>query len=233
MVLITGASKRLGKTIATTLAQHGFNTAIHYNKSKAEATSLVYDLNANYDVDAKAFKADLRKLKNIKDLINKIYKHYNRLDILINNAAIFLNSHFSEITEKMWDDTINTNLKSVFFLSKYASEKMLMNKEGIIINIASLGGLRPFLKSIPYSVSKAGVIMLTKCLAKTLAPDIRVNAIAPGTIDFGFEKINAEKKLLKGYTEDIEIARLVLHLINDYKHLTGQCIAIESGSLLT
>lgn len=232
VVLITGASKRLGKTIAIKLAKNGFNVALHYNKSKGDALKLSFELKKKFNIETRIFKADLRNIREIKELINKVYKHYNRLDAVINNAAVFLSSNLTKTTEKIWDDTLDTNLKSVFFLSKYASKKMLANEDGIIINISSLGGLKPFTKSIPYSVSKAGLIMLTKCLAKALAPKIRVNAIAPGTISFNSTNVNAENNLLHSYVKAEEIADLILHLINDYKHLTGQCIAVESGNLL-
>lgn len=232
VVLITGASKRLGRSIAITLAKNGFDIALHHYKSKTDAKKLAKDLKKKFETDAQTFQADLRNLKEIKDLINNVYEYYSRIDVLVNNAAIFQNANFAEITEKIWDDTLDTNLKSIFFLSQYVSEKMLAKRTGVIINIASLGGIKPFAKSIPYSVSKAGVIMLTKCLAKVLSPEIRVNAIAPGTIDFGLEKVNIEKNLLKSYPNPEEIAKLVLHIINDYKHITGQCIAIESGNIL-
>ncbi len=232
VVLITGASKRLGKEIATLLAQNNFNLGIHYFKSSTEAIKLSLDLSRKYNINAIPFKADLRDIKQIKILINNVYRNFGRLDVLVNNAAVFKKGNLKASNEKVWDETLNTNLKSIFFLSKYASTKMLVNKKGVIINIASLGGLRPFIEHIPYSVSKAGLIMLTKCLAKALAPDVRVNAIAPGTINFSGEKLIAERKLLKDYVNATEIAKLVNSLIIDYKHITGQCIPIESGNLL-
>lgn len=232
VVLITGSSKRLGKAIAVTCAKNGFDTALHYYKSQKYAIKLANDLRKKFNIDAQTFKADLRDTKEIMELINKVYKHYKKIDVLVNNAAIFLNSTFNKTNEKIWDDILNTNLKSIFFLCKYASEKMVANKEGVIVNISSLGGLKPFAKSIPYSVSKAGVIMLTKCLSKVLAPRIRVNAVAPGTIEFDSKVINAENNLLNSYPKAEEIANLILHIIRDYKHLSGQCIAIESGNIL-
>ncbi|RCK76657.1 MAG: FolM Alternative dihydrofolate reductase 1 [Ignavibacteriae bacterium] len=232
VVLITGASRRLGKEIATFFAQNNFNVGIHYNKSKKDAIRLSSELEKKFCVETVAFKADLRDIKQIKKLINDVYKVFGRLDVLVNNAAVYKKANLIVTNEKIWDDTIDTNLKSTFFLSKYASEKMLINRHGVIINIASLGGLKPFKEHIPYSVSKAGLIMLTRCLAKSLAPKIRVNAIAPGTINFNEENLKAEKILLKDYVDPKEIAKLVYSLTDEFKHITGQCIPIESGNLL-
>ncbi len=233
LALITGSAKRLGREIALGLAKNGFNISIHYNKSKTEAMELASEIETSFHKSVLLVKADNSKVSHIETMMNRVMKQFGRIDLLVNNAAVFIKSGWKETTEEIWDKSLNTNLKGAFFCSKLAAKYMLKKGGGNIINIASIGGIKPFANYVPYSVSKAGLIMLTKCLAKSLAPYILVNAIAPGTIEFKNEDVNNnEKILLKDYIKASEIADLVVFLSTKNKHITGQIISIDSGNSL-
>lgn len=232
VALITGAAKNLGREIAITLAENDFAIGIHFNKSQKYAEELTSYINQNFNTIAHSFKADLTNIQELNLLVKNVIKKFGRLDTLVNNASVFISSTIENTNELIWSRTLDTNLKSMFFLSKYSYKYLKKSSNGVIINISSLGGLKPFSKHIAYSVSKAGVIMLTRCLAKALAPEIRVIAIAPGTIKFSEKIYNAERQLLNDYVSAKEVAKMVVSLINDFKHITGECITMESGNLL-
>lgn len=233
VALITGSAKRLGREIALGLANNGYNICLHHNKSKTEALQLASEIETSFQKTVLLVKADVSKVGQIEYMMNQVMKKFARIDLLVNNASVFIESSIEEITEEIWDKSLDTNLKGAFFCSKIAAKFMLKKRKGSIINIASLGGIKPFANYVPYSVSKSGLIMLTKCLAKSLAPNILVNAIAPGTIEFKNEKANKnEKILLKDYTNASEIADLVVFLATKNKHITGQIISIDSGNSL-
>ncbi len=233
VALITGSAKRLGSVIALNLAANGYNVCINYNKSKNEAEKLASEIERSYQKKVLIVKADISKIDQIKTMMNKVKKTFGRIDLLVNNASVFIESQLEETTEDIWDKSLNTNLKGAFFCSKFAAQLMPKKRNSSIINIASLGGIKPFANYLPYSVSKTGLIMLTKCLAKSLAPNIIVNAIAPGTIEFNKGEVKRnERKLLKDYTNASEIAELVVYLATKNKHITGQVISIDSGNSL-
>lgn len=233
VALITGSAKRLGREIALGLAKNGFNICIHYYTSKTEAVKLASDIETSFHKSVLLLKADISKVSQIESMMEQVAKKFGGVDLLVNNASIFIKSHLEETTEKIWDKSLDTNLKGAFFCSKIAAKHMKKRGGGNIINIASLGGIKPFANYVPYSVSKAGLIMLTKCLAKSLAPSILVNAIAPGTIEFENKKVNRnEKILLKNYTKANDITDLVVFLSTKNKHITGQIISIDSGNSL-
>lgn len=233
VALITGSAGRLGRELALGLAKNGFNICINYNKSKTEAQKLASKIEVSFRKSVLLVKADISKVGQIEAMMKQIVNKFGHLDLLVNNASVFIKSRVEETTEEIWDKSLNTNLKGAFFCSKIAAKHMSKKRGGTIINIASLGGIKPFANYIPYSVSKAGLIMLTKCLAKSLAPHILVNAIAPGTIEFENEKSNRnEKILLKDYTKASEITELVVFLATKNKHITGQIISVDSGNSL-
>lgn len=233
VALITGSAKRLGRAIALGLAKNGYNICLHYHKSKTDAEGLAAEIETLFQKSVLLIKADISKVSQIEAMMKQVLKKFERIDLLVNNASLFISSPIEETTEKIWDKSLNTNLKGAFFCSKIAAKHMFKRGNGNIINIASLGGLKPFANYVPYSVSKAGLIMLTKCLAKSLAPDILVNAIAPGTILFEGDAIHHnENILLKEYTNASEISDLVVFLATKNKHITGQIIPIDSGNSL-
>lgn len=234
VALVTGGVRRLGREIAIELDNLGYDVIVTYNNSK---TSDV--LKVNYAV---ALKTDVTKIDDIKKLFSFINKRYKKLDVVVNNAGIFRNKDFFKITEKDFDDFIDTNLKSQFFISQFASKLMLKskNKNSIpqIINIASLGALQNWTGYIPYSISKAGVIKLTKQLAKKLAPEILVNSISPGTIIIDNDKnetvnFNEMKKYpLKKFGNAKDITSLIKYLVTENEFITGHNFIVDGGKLL-
>jgi 3-oxoacyl-[acyl-carrier protein] reductase len=234
VALITGGGKRLGKEIAIELANNGFIVIINYNQSEDNARNSVNELNKS-GKSAIAIKADITKQSDVKRLVTTVIKKNKRIDLLVNNAGVIKDGGIHSTTEKSWNEVIDTNLKGTFFISQRVSKHMLGQGGGQIINIASLGGVKPFVYYIPYSVSKAGVIMMTKCLAKALAPNILVNAIAPGTIKFDKReknniKMRREKNLLNKYATAKDITDLVVFLATKNKHITGQTFVVDGGS---
>jgi pteridine reductase len=181
VALVTGAAKRLGRAVALRLASEGADVAIHYRKSAREAQELVGEIE-KLGRRAAAFSAELTNVAAIQKLVADAFGHFGRLDILINSAANFLETKFGETTEKTWDASLNTNLKAPFFCAQAAAPHLLKSGRGAIVNFADIGGIMGWGEFLPHSVSKAGIIMMTRILAKELAPAVRVNAIAPGTI---------------------------------------------------
>ncbi len=234
VALVTGSGRRLGRQIAYALAQSGFNVAIHYNKSERGAREAVKRIK-NLGRDVIAMKADVSNRQQVYSMIKRVVNHFKKIDLLVNNAAIFIDSPLEKITDNIWDKTLNINLKGVFLCSQIASKFMVQRKSGKIINIASLGGLRAWSKHLPYSVSKAGVIMLTKCLAKSLAPYVLVNAIAPGTIIIPNEEGHSlrhddpQKFPLRRYGTPSDITDAVLYLATTSTYITGQTIIVDGG----
>ncbi|HRE42106.1 MAG TPA: SDR family oxidoreductase [Ignavibacteria bacterium] len=233
--LVTGGVRRLGRDIAIELDKLGYDVIVTYNKSKIPDVKKV-----NYAV---ALKIDVTNTSEIKNLFSFINKRYKRLDVVINNAGIFRNIDFFKISEKDFDEFINTNLKSQFFISQYASKLMLKNKTSDInvpqiINIASLGALQNWTGYIPYSISKSGVIKLTQQLAKRLAPDILVNSISPGTIIIENDEndtvnFNEMKKYpMKKFGDAKDITSLIKFLVTENKFITGHNFIVDGGKLL-
>lgn len=187
-VIITGASKGIGREIAKTLAQNDYQVIANYNKSYNEAKSLQKGL-ANQDISIDIFKADVSKREEIKSLVDFTLNKYKKIDILINNAGISKSQLFTDITDQDWNEIINNNLYSAFCMSQEVSKNMIHNKSGCIINISSIWGLVGASCETLYSISKAGIDAMTKSLAKELGPsNIRVNSIAPGFIDTDMNK---------------------------------------------
>ena len=180
--IITGAAKRLGREVALTLATAGMNVAVHYHNSKAEASELA-DQIGKMGRKAIAVKADCKKRKQIYSAVGEAQKELGKIDLLINNAAIFGPSKLSEIDDKEWDKYLDINLKAPFYFAQKFSEVCASNAK--IINIADTYGESPAANFIPYGVSKGGIIHLTKGLAKALAPNILVNCVCPGVVEMG------------------------------------------------
>ena len=236
VIVVTGASRGIGREIAKELAIKGYNIVANYNKSEKQIKELQEELrkeNKNLDI----YKADVSKRIEAKNLIEFTIKKYGKIDILINNAGISQIKEFTQITDEDWNNLLNTNLNSVFYTSQEACKNMIHNKNGCIINISSIWGQIGASCEVHYSVSKAGIDAMTKSLAKELGPsNIRVNSIAPGIINtemnnhLSEEELNnlkGEKKKKKiGRTKDIE--RCVEWLIDD-EYTTGQIISINGG----
>jgi NAD(P)-dependent dehydrogenase (short-subunit alcohol dehydrogenase family) len=234
VALVTGSAKRIGRSVALRLAAEGADVVIHYNRSKSEAEDAVSEI-AKLGRKSIAVQADLCSLAQIKRLFQQTVDQLGRLDILINSAANFLPAHLDDTTEKMWDTALDTNLKAPFFCAQ-AAAPLLKQSRGVIINFADIGGILPWPGYIPHCASKAGVIMLTKCLAKALAPEVRVNAIAPGTITMSGDPSEWEAEFIRraplhrtGTPGDV--ADAVSFLIHA-KFMTGQVLIVDGGRTL-
>ena len=237
VILITGASRGIGKDIAETLAKNSDNIIIaNYNKSEEKAKEMQANLKKE-NIDIEIIKADVSKRNEVKKMVEAVLNKYGKIDVLINNAGISQYKLFNDITDDDWDDIININLKSVFIVSQEVVRNMIHNKTGCIINISSIWGVIGASMEVAYSTSKAGIIGLTKSLAKELGPsNIRVNAIAPGIIDTGMNSRFSEEEL-KNIKEEIplekigkkaDITKCIQWLIND-EYTTGQVISINGG----
>lgn len=237
VALITGAARRIGAAIAETMHAEGMNIVLHYNSSEEEAQTLCNKLNRQRENSAVTLRADLLEPEVDKSLIDKAYKIWGRLDLLVNNASRFYRTHFGKVTEYAWDDLMISNLRAPFFLSQ-AAAPYLGEHDGRIINIADIHSWRPMRNYSVYCISKAAVIMLTKSLAKELGPHVLVNAIAPGAIIWpeGENELTPEEKEnivsrtplgRSGSAEDI--ARVALFLARDAEFMTGEVLAVDGG----
>jgi len=233
VALVTGGSKRIGRSIALRLASDGADIIINYDSSKSEADSLVSELK-DRGRRALAVQADVSHRADVQKLFTATENEFGRLDILVNNAGMFFAAKFEELTEEQWDHILNVNLKSQFLCAQSAAPIMKRQGRGRIINLSSLGGLLPWPGYTHYCVSKAGSIMLTRCLARALGPEILVNSIAPGTIQFPGEPpdedyIRRVPLHRTGTGEDI--AEAVAYLTKaDF--VTGQILVVDGGRSL-
>jgi NAD(P)-dependent dehydrogenase (short-subunit alcohol dehydrogenase family) len=227
-VLVTGAARRIGRVLAIELSRRGFAVAIHYNTSRAEAEGVSRECG-----NAPIFQADLSKVSEVRHLFGEVRERFGLLDCLVNNAARFTRFHPLEITEDDWDFIHNVNLKATFFCCQEAARQMQDLGSGRIVNISSLGGIRPWADHVHYCASKAGVIMLTKALAKALAPKIAVNSVAPGVIAFNDVNervqamIDATPMRKSGRPEDV--ADAVQFFLTAPDFITGQILAVDGG----
>jgi len=227
VILVTGAAKRIGRGIALRLAKEGARVAIHYGSSEAEAQK------TGAECGAGLFRANLESVPEIARMFSQIEKELGRLDGLVNNAARFTRLDPLDITEADWDFIHSVNLKAVFFCCQNAARLMKKTGGGRIVNISSLGGIRPWADHAHYCASKAGVIMLTRALAKAFAPEITVNSVAPGVIPFGDLDPEAQAMVSatpagRAGTAD-EIADAVLYFLKSSNFITGQVLAVDGG----
>ena len=239
VVLITGASRGLGKEIALKFAKNKYNVIINYNNSEECANKLKKELEL-YNVKVSLIKTDISNEQEVKLMIKKILEKYNRIDVLVNNAGIAIDTIFEEKTKENFKKILDVNLIGPFLVSKYVSEEMLKRKKGNIINITSTNGIDTYYpESLDYDASKAGLISLTHNLAVKLSPYINVNAIAAGWIntemnkdmDDEFKKQEEQKILLKRFAEPKEIANVVYFLATeDAKYINNEVIRVDGGT---
>jgi NAD(P)-dependent dehydrogenase (short-subunit alcohol dehydrogenase family) len=228
VVLVTGAAKRIGRSIALRLAAEGAQVAIHYNGSEKEARATAAECG-----NAPIFRANLERVTEIRAMFEDVAKHFGRLDGLVNNAARYTTIDPLEIEEADWDFIHSVNLKSVFFCCQAAAKIMLAGAGGRIVNISSLGALKPWPSNAHYCASKAGVVMLTRALANAWAPEISVNSVAPGVIPFDqtdarIERFIAATPAGRAGSGD-EVAEAVLFFLKSTKFITGQLVAVDGG----
>jgi len=235
VALVSGAARRIGAAIARRLHGEGARVAIHYRGSATDAEALVGRLNELRPDSAAAFQLDLQYSDEMPGLVADVADWGGRLDILVNNAATFYPTPAGEITEDQWDDLIGANLKAPLFLSQAAISE-LRRTNGTIINMVDIHSRRPLRNHAVYGAAKAGLAMLTRALAKDLAPDIRVNGVSPGAILWPEDDMNdAVKKTileqipLQRSGDPDDIAGCVLFLARDARYVTGQIIAVDGG----
>jgi pteridine reductase len=234
VALVTGSAKRLGRAVALRLAEEGADLVIHHGASHSEAQETVGEIE-KLGRRAVALSADLQKVDEIRELFVEVAKEFGRLDILVNSAANFLPASIVSTTEEIWDASLDTNLKAGFFCAQ-AAAPLLRRTKGAIVNFADAGGLMGWPGYIPHSISKAGVVMLTKVLAKALAPDVRVNAIAPGTITMPGDppewEADFDKLAPLGRTgTPHDIADAVSYLVHA-EFMTGHTLVLDGGRIL-
>ncbi|MBI5919317.1 MAG: pteridine reductase [Nitrosomonadales bacterium] len=236
-VLVTGGAKRVGAAICRRLHAAGANLVIHYRYSAAEAEALCAELNAARADSALSVQADLLDIAALPRLVEAAVQRFGQLDALVNNASSFYAATLAETDEAHWHDLLGTNLKAPLFLAQAAAPE-LRRRHGAIVNIVDIHAERPMHGHLLYSVAKAGLVALTKGLAQELAPQVRVNAVAPGVILWpeGGDWDDAEKRrnivahsLLKREGAPDDIARTVAFLIGDAPYITGQVVNVDGG----
>lgn len=232
-VLITGAARRIGLVMAQAFADAGADVAITYKTSQEQAQHALADLKSRTQ-RAMALPCDVRDPQCVTDTVNKVVAEFGGLDVLVNNAAVYETAAFDQITVEQWDRMFNTNTRGPFLVTQ-AAIPALTRSNGRVINIGSLGGLRPWATHAHYCTSKAALMMLTETMAKAVAPEIAVNCVAPGMInpdnnpldDFG--KRIAERTPMKRAGTSAEVTEVVLFLATASHFLTGQVIAVDGG----
>ncbi len=232
-VLITGAARRLGRASAIVLAAAGADVAITFNTSARQAQHTVIDI-ASFGVRSVALRCDVTDPKSVRSTVKETVKELGGIDILVNNAANYETVEFEELTLQQWDAIFASNTRGPFLVSQTAL-KALRSRQGKIINMGSLGGLRPWASHAHYCSSKAAVHMLTKVMAKALAPEIAVNCVAPGMIDLGekaaarfMKKMATQTPMERNGTGD-EVAQAVLFFATAPHFITGQVLAVDGG----
>jgi pteridine reductase len=240
VVLITGGAKRVGASICRLLHAGGAKLMIHYRSSAGEARALQSELNLLRPNSAAIIQGDLLNLSILPSLVQETITHFGKLDVLINNASSYYPTEIGEIDDTKWEDLIGSNLKAPLFLAQAAAAE-LRKQHGSIINITDMHVERPKKGYIVYSVAKAGLMTLTKSLALDLAPDVRVNAVAPGPVlwpednpqfDEVYRQRVISQTLLKRIGEGDDVAKAVRFLIQDAPFITGQVIAVDGGRSL-
>jgi NAD(P)-dependent dehydrogenase (short-subunit alcohol dehydrogenase family) len=234
VALVTGAGKRLGRAVALRLAEEGADVAVHYGTSAKEAAEVVGKIEEKGQ-RAVAIRADLRSVAEIRRMILEVGNELGRLDVLVNSAANFLPGSVISTTEEVWDASLDTNVKAPFFVVQ-AAVPLLRRSKGAIVNFSDTGGVLGWPGFIGHSVAKAGVINLTRSLAKALAPDVRVNAIAPGTITMPGDPPEWEQEFvklaaLKRTGKPSDIADAVVFLATA-EFLTGHTLVLDGGRTL-
>ena len=233
--LVTGAARRVGAEIATQLHAAGADVAVHYRHSGNEAAELVARLNAVRPDSAAAFQADLLDTASIPALVAAVAGWRGGLDVLVNNASSFYPTPLGEITEAHWDDLVGSNFKAPLFLAQAAATS-LRERRGNIVNIVDIHAQRPLRDHVVYSPAKAGLAMLTRVLAKELAPEVRVNGVSPGAILWPESDMSDETKAsildevpLARAGAPADIAGCVVYLVRDATYVTGQIVAVDGG----
>lgn len=241
VALVTGAARRIGAEIARTLHHAGMNIVLHYYSSEEEAIAFCKQLNQTRERSAVAIHADLQESESENALLQQAVAEWGRLDVLVNNASRFYRTAIGKVTDYAWEDLINSNMKAPFFLAQAAAPSLTATR-GCIVNITDIHAERPLRDYSVYCISKSGLLMMTKVLAKELGPSVRVNAVAPGAIIWpeGNNTLseNEKKKIIEdtvlqrpGNPEDI--AKAVLFFVRDAEYVSGQVLNVDGGRILS
>ncbi len=240
VILITGGAKRVGAAICRELHAHGAQLMIHYKTSATEARALQAELNLLRANSVAIIQGDLLNVAVLPSLVSETVKHFGKLDALINNASTYFPTDLGQINEDNWHDLIGSNLKAPVFLVQAAASELRKN-HGCIINITDMHIERPKKGYIVYSVAKAGLVTLTKSLAQELSPEVRVNAVAPGPVQWPennpqFDEVYRQRvinqTLLKRIGEPEDVAKAIKFLIYDAPFVTGHVLAVDGGRSL-
>ena len=235
VVLVTGGAHRIGAAIVTTLHAAGMRVALHYRRSKKDAEALMQDLNRKRDGSVRSFQADLVDPEAPERLITESVEHFGRLDAVVNNASAFYPTALGSVTQAQWEELFATNLKAPFFLAQAAAPALVVH-DGCIVNITDVHADHPMKNHAVYSMAKAGLVMMTRSLAKELGPAIRVNAVAPGAILWpeasmpeNVKNAIVQRTSLKRQGTPEEVAKAVLFLIRDATYTTGEVVRVDGG----
>jgi len=237
-VLITGAAKRIGAACARLLHDEGCNVFLHYRSSKQAALELCIELNQKRPDSAYMMQADLLNMEELEALVSEACMAWGKIDVLVNNASSFYPTAVANVTEQQWNELVGSNLKAPFFLTKLLSET-LVNNRGCIINIVDIHAERGLIGYPVYCIAKAGLVAMTKILAKEFGPVVRVNGVAPGAILWPDNNLSEQERheilqrvALKRSGEPADIAKAVWFLINDAEYMTGQILTVDGGRTL-
>lgn len=237
VALVTGAARRVGREIALAVARRGASVVVHYRGSESEARGTVRAIQKLH-MQAVSVQADLRKAADMARLAEDARRAFGRLDVLVNSAAAFVKTPLGTVTEEQWNLHLETNLRGPFFLAQAAASE-LRKRKGAIVNIADWAGVRPYEDYAPYVISKAGVIGMTKMLARELAPDVRVNAVMPGPVlmpeDWNRRTVEEIRKQvpLRRIGSPADIAAAVVFLIEGSEFITGALLPVDGGRLIS
>ncbi len=235
--LVTGAAKRIGRAIALALADEGMNLVLHYHRSLREVRE-TKEAAERLGARVHLVRANLEKLPEIHRLLREAYRSTSRIHLLVNNASVFYKTPLGKVRENSWDHVFNVNLKAPFFLAQEIGMKMFKQKEGKIINLIDWTAFRPYTQYLPYCASKAGLVALTQGLAKTLAPYVQVNGIAPGPIlEVKGTTARENRKIvkrtpLKRFGDPGDIAEAVRFLVKATDFVTGAILPVDGGNLI-
>lgn len=233
--LVTGAARRIGAEIARRLHAAGYCIVLHYHQSAADAEALCHELNSTRENSVRLLQADLRETDKLKELVQRAASAWGGLDVLVNNASDFYPTPLGAVTEEQWNDLLGSNLKAPFFLAQ-AAVPCLRGRNGCIINIGDIYAERPLRNYSVYSLAKAGLVAMTRALATELAPDIRVNGVAPGAILWPEHDADPDKEAeilarvpMKRAGQASDIAKAVLFLVEDAPYVTGHTLVVDGG----
>ena len=236
--LVTGAAKRVGRAIALAMAGRGMDIVVHYRSSASEARATALAVEG-LGRRAVAVQADLAQQEEVEALADRATQAFGKIDVLVNSAALFYRTPLEKITAQEWNQFLRVNLMGPFLLARRVGLEMRRRGEGKIINVADVAGIAPWADFLPYSVSKGALITLTKGLAKALAPEVQVNAVAPGSVLLPEEYGDKERETiiratpLKRIGDPADVANTVLFLLEGSDFITGQVVVVDGGRSIT